>query len=90
MQPLCLNCGEELRRKGIMQPVELKLICWLLGRRTGHRRSLTQEAFAQLLGISVRSLRHYLNGERRIPAPVAKEARRLREQSRPRKKAGTE
>jgi DNA-binding transcriptional regulator YiaG len=81
MSDLCVVCRQDLKRAAAMKPVELKAIRGVLGHRSGLRRPLSQADFARLLGISPRGLRNYEQGVRLIPAPVAKEARRLKEAS---------
>lgn len=91
MDAVCLKCGDEIRRDGLMHRAELRAIRGLLGVRGGHGAPLSQAAFAKLLGISPRGLRNYETGERRIPTPVAREARRLKaEVMTPRSRTGGE
>jgi hypothetical protein len=88
MDAVCVKCGEELRRAGVMHRAELRATRHLLGLRGKRRTPLSQTSFAKLVGISVRALGAYERGERKIPATVAKEVRRLKEEYGPLAAAG--
>ncbi len=80
MMRVCPGCRGTGKLKQGMEPSELKIIRAALGLRAGLRRALHQATFAQLLGITERTLRNYLTGVRPILYLVAQEARRLKDQ----------
>jgi DNA-binding transcriptional regulator YiaG len=78
---VCANCRREMRREDQMSGDELYMVRTGLGLNAGRGRRMSRRDFALLLGISERSVVYYEQGERPIPARVAREARRLRREA---------
>lgn len=74
----CPCCGQRLKARSTLSPVELKAIRGALGVRSGQKRPMARSAFAELLGVSTRTLYNYEHSLTPIPVAVAQEARRLR------------